>query len=82
LPGIAIAMSAETSTRAQANEVTAAPSNIHRNSANQSVASDAQPTTSVDSAATIAPTVRAIDSLLAGPVDFLGRLDESFSLSA
>ena len=81
LPGIAIAMSAETSTRAQANEVTAAPSNIHRNSANQSVASDAQPTTSVGSSATIAPTVRAIDSLFAGPVDFLGRLDESFSLS-
>jgi hypothetical protein len=81
LPGIAIALSAETSTRAQANEVTVAPSSIHRNSASQSVASDAQATTSVGSAATIPPAVRAIDSLFAGPVDFLGRLDDTFSMS-
>lgn len=78
LSGVALALPAATSPSILTHEVRTVAANTHH-AGIQPATVDAQGT----AASAVFPThqaSRAIDSLFSGPVDFLGRLDESFSM--
>jgi hypothetical protein len=80
LSSVSLALAPESSARVQASDATFVASTASRNVGIQAISSDTQGAAAVGSVAT-APAARAIDSLFAGQVDFLGRLDDTFSMS-
>ena len=79
LSSVSLALAPESSARVQASDATFVVSTTSRNLGIQAIGADSQGA-AVGSVAT-SPATRAIDSLFAGPVDFLGRLDDTFSMS-